>query len=114
MPFHRLLDFLRTRQREAASKIDVGLLVSLLLLLLLVWLFCETAGWVEDETTQSTDEKILLWFRDNLPQDQPGRPSKFASSVRDVTALGSGTVLIFFTVSVAAYFALQGRWRTTL
>jgi undecaprenyl-diphosphatase len=72
------------------------------------------AEWVESGATLTTDDKVLVWFRENLPQDRPDRPSKFASSVRDVTALGSGTVLIFLTVSVAGYFALQGRWRTAL
>jgi undecaprenyl-diphosphatase len=112
--FPRIVQFLRARQRYLVSKIDFRLLVSLLILLVLFWLFGEIAESVESGSIDRMDRGVITWFQQNLPQREEGHFSRFYNAVRDITALGSAAILIFLCVSVSAYFALTGRWRTGL
>lgn len=58
---------------------------------------------------QRFDERVLLWFRhpDNLAV--PVGPSWLLNAARDLSALGSATVLVFMIASAAGYLLLERR-----
>ena len=57
------------------------------------------------------DERLLLALRDAGNPSNPLGPLWLESAVRDVTALGSRTVLAAVLASTAGYLAVIGRWR---
>lgn len=60
----------------------------------------------------SLDRAIILSLRTAGHPDQPLGPEWLPSAVRDVTALGSSTVLTMVTVAAGCLLALRRRWRT--
>ena len=79
-----------------------------------VWGFLELAEAVSEGETATVDERILLAFRAAGAPDDPLGSHAVESAVRDVTALGSLAVLVFLTLAVAVYFALDRRPRMGL
>jgi undecaprenyl-diphosphatase len=80
------------------------------LLLVLVWFGHE----VLDGDTAEIDRAIMLAMRVPGHPEQPLGPHWLPSAVRDVTALGSSTVLTMVVAITACFLALQRRWRSTL
>jgi undecaprenyl-diphosphatase len=56
------------------------------------------------------DEAIFAWLRSGAPSGLPW----FTEAVRDVSSLGSLSVLIGASLIAVAYLALLGRWRAAL
>jgi undecaprenyl-diphosphatase len=79
------------------------------------WAFIEIADEVREGQTQSLDEKLLLVFRSPQDRDDPLGPPWVEEMTRDVTALGSVTLLTLLTASVAGFLSLTGkRWTARL
>ncbi len=76
--------------------------------LLLVLFFLGTR--VVEGDTFTLDRRLLLALRGT--DGAPVGSARFASMVRDVTALGSTTVLTIVIVFVTLLLASMGRWRT--
>jgi undecaprenyl-diphosphatase len=93
---------------EAEVVIALALLAGLLLAFVLI------AGLVTYGATGPLDERIMLVFR--TPQDlsDPIGPKWFEEAVRDVTALGSTTVLSLLIICVTTFLALTRRARIAL
>jgi undecaprenyl-diphosphatase len=106
--------FLSHRFFHLFRRLDFRLLVYLLSILLFIWCFWEIAELVREGVTNEIDERILLACRDNTPERNGIGPVWFAGAVRDITALGSVTVLLLLTISVTCCFLLQGRWQVAL
>lgn len=79
-----------------------------------VWGFLQLAEAVSEGETATVDEQVLMLFREGDDPNDPIGPHALESAVRDVTALGSLTVVIFLTLAVAAYFLLDRRPRLSL
>lgn len=98
----------RSRLREWLAVADLELTFAVLLLVVLTLAFITLAGEVEAKPF-SIDERILLALR------EPGNPSEpigghaLTTMMRDVTALGSGTVMGLFSVAFVGYLLLTHR-----
>jgi undecaprenyl-diphosphatase len=102
------LGFDRLERREI-TWLAVGVGACTLLLLFLV-----LAGQVAEGDTLAFDTKILRGLRSPDDPRRPIGPDWLASSLVDLTALGSPAVLGLVVLSVVGFLLLQGRRRTAV
>jgi undecaprenyl-diphosphatase len=79
-----------------------------------VWLFLELADDVVERETIGIDERLLLALRTAGDPADPIGPGWVEEMGRDLTALGSMSVLTLITVAALGYLLLAGRNRTSL
>lgn len=79
---------------------------------LLLWAFGSVTDEVLEGETTAFDDAVTGFFRDRADPSQPWGPAWFQEAMRDVTALGSFTVLGFILLVTVIYFAMSGRTRT--
>lgn len=79
-----------------------------------LWGFVELMEVARDTSPHAIDTRILLAFREASDPKNPIGPSWLEEAVRDVTALGSASVLIMLTTSVFFYLLIAGRAGTAL
>lgn len=79
-----------------------------------VWGFVQIADEVMEGDSRAADRAILLLFRTPGDVTDPLGPPWLEEVMRDVTALGSMSVLVLVTLSVVGYLLLAGRRRTGL
>lgn len=60
------------------------------------------------------DKSLLMALRVPGRPDDPLGPPWFEEAARDITALGSNTVLILLLIGACCYLVLQQKWRTAL
>jgi undecaprenyl-diphosphatase len=84
----------------------------LLLLLLLGGGFLTLVEEVREQSTQSFDEQVLRALRRADNPGEPLGPRWLSEAARDVTALGSLTVLALVVISVCGFLVFVRRWRT--
>ncbi|ATB30620.1 phosphatase PAP2 family protein [Melittangium boletus] len=89
-----------------------GFLGLLLILGLLGAGFLALSDEVREHSTQAFDEQVLRSLRRPDDPGQPRGPRWLAEAARDVTALGSMSVLALMVVAVGGFLALVRRWRT--
>jgi len=81
-------------------------------------IFLTGFGLLADEVTEGEtmrfDDAVLMLMRDPANPAVPLGPSWFVEAVRDVTALGSFTVLGFVVIGVVLHLLLTGAQRTGL
>ena len=77
------------------------------------WGFIELADEVHEGETRAIDERVILAFR-NADIGDPVGPRWFEEAVRDVTALGSNTVLTAAVLTVVGFLLLQRDWRAAI
>jgi undecaprenyl-diphosphatase len=75
-----------------------------------VLVFGNIAEEVLEGDTSTFDESALLFFRNPADPSDPIGPRWFEEAARDVTALGSYTLLIFFVVAASIYFLILRRF----
>jgi len=92
----------------------IWLLVTLLALLVLALGFIALWDEVEEQDLQQFDERVLRALRQPDNPEVPLGPRWLAEAARDVTALGSGSVLALVVVAVAGFLAQVRRYRTLL
>ncbi len=109
-----LLPSLLARARNLVRRREVVLMVLLAALAGGVWAFLELADAVNEGETETIDERILLAFREAGTPNDPIGSRSVEGAVRDVTALGSLTVIALLTLGVGAYFFLDRRPRMGL
>ena len=97
------------RLRDLAGRREVMLVAVLAVLAGAAWGLIELA---DEGGAARFDERVLLAFRAD-PGDPIGS-ARVEDAMRDVTALGSLSVLAFLTLAVVVYFALDRRPRTSL
>ncbi|PWC39873.1 phosphoesterase [Azospirillum sp. TSO35-2] len=85
---------------------QLGLLIGLSLSAGLLFGFAELAGEVMEGETSTFDRAVLLALRNPLDPDQPGGPWWLARVARDLTALGSTTVLTLVTIATLGFLLL--------
>jgi undecaprenyl-diphosphatase len=79
-----------------------------------LWGFIEMAEVARDTTAHAYDTEILLAFREAGRPDDPVGPLWLEEAVRDITGLGSMTVLLLVTAAAIFYLLLISRWREAL
>ena len=101
------MDFLRTLL-DRVSSLEKRMLAGIVVVAVLVLGFALLANEVAEGETRSFDERILLLFRtpDN-PVVTIG-PIWIKEAMRDITALGSTSVLTIIVASVAGFLAVMG------
>lgn len=93
---------------------EIMFLFIVLVALLSLLLFIQVAGEVEGGELQHIDDKILLMFRD------PNDPSKalgsqnFQDMVRDITSLGSATIVTLITVLIFLFLLMKREYRSAV
>lgn len=92
---------------ERLTRTDSLLLVRLLLVLAGAWIFLLVADAVEDGATRRIDEGILRGLRTAADPSIPIGPQWILPAMRDLTSLGSVTVLATFTLAVAGYAVVR-------
>jgi undecaprenyl-diphosphatase len=92
------------------SKIDFKVFISILIIIIGTTFFIILANNVSAGNTKSFDHWAMEVFR------QPDNPTQsignelVTSSVRDITALGSGVVIILFTLAVLGFLLFQKKY----
>lgn len=82
-------------------------LLGCLLIVLGGWGFIELADEVGEGDPHETDQRILLAMRNPADPTDPLGPIWFEEAVRDITALGSMTVLFLLSGAVAGFLAIR-------
>ena len=108
---HALRD-LRERVPGAMGAGGIGLLATLLGLVAVGLGFIELSDEVRERETQHFDERVLLALRSPEEVHRPVGPPWLAEMARDVTALGSVSVLALVVGAVSGFLLLVRRWRT--
>jgi undecaprenyl-diphosphatase len=90
----------------------IGLLATLLLLVTVGLGFIALSDEVSEKETQHFDERVLLSLRRADNPEEPRGPRWLAEAARDVTALGSVSVLTLVVCAVGGFLVLVRRWRT--
>lgn len=105
---------LAVRARELLRRGDFVSLVLLLVAVGSTWAFVEIADGVRDHELHEIDNLILRLFRNPADYADPVGPRWLEEAVRDVTALGSVTVLTLLVVSAVLVLWLERRRRAAL
>lgn len=88
------------------------MLIAATTVLALAWLFVAIADQVVDGDTGTFDRWVIESLRNPDDRSLPRGPIWLVDAARDVTALGSATVLTLVVASVVGYLAMVRRWRT--
>jgi undecaprenyl-diphosphatase len=94
--------------------IEVDILLAGLAIAGALWAVVELAEVARDAAPHTLDTAILLAFRQAGHPDLPVGPAWLEGAVRDITALGSTSVLVLIVAAVVIHFFLLGRARTAL
>lgn len=89
---------------------ELRLLWPLALLGLTVWGFLALAGEMMEGDVRAVDQWILQLCRTGGQAGQPLGPNWLQDSMRDVTALGSPTVLILTVTAICGYLMMARQW----
>lgn len=99
-------DGIRATLRDRLNRYQPGVLIGLSAIAALLFGFVELAGEVMEGETTAFDKHILLALRDPLNPDLPGGPWWLARMARDITSLGSTTILAILTVATLGFLLL--------
>ena len=93
---------------RAASDVERRMLVGVVVVATLILGFGLLASEVIEGDTKAFDEGVLGFFRAPTDPSRPAGPAWLTDAMRDVTALGSTSVLTLVVVGVAGYLAVSG------
>lgn len=96
------------RKTLPRSRLELGVLLSLLVIVGGIWGFVELAEAVGEGATKQFDESVLRVFRDPAQPAQLRGPKWLYEVSRDATALGGYLVLTLVTVAVCGFLAMVG------
>lgn len=95
------------------NRIEFSLLAAGIIIAGGLWGFVELSE-IAREAPRSFDTDILLFFREAGNTADPIGPSWVEEAMRDITALGSASVLIYITAISVIYLAMSKRWGPAL
>lgn len=87
---------------------EFGIIITCLVCIAGLWLFIEITEQVTDHQTQSFDDYVLTSFRESSDLSDPIGPEWGEEVARDITSLGSKTLLVLIVLSVAGFLFLKG------
>ena len=97
----------RWRTLIRGGKIEFRTLATLLVVVALLLVFGLVANEMNEGETRSFDNAVLMAMRNPANHADPIGPRWFEEAVRDVTSLGSMTVLIIIVTGTAGFLALS-------
>jgi undecaprenyl-diphosphatase len=100
--------------REWTRNKDLVVLLLSFLCVVSVWLFIALAGEVREGETDAMDKAILKAFREPSDLSNPIGSRRVEEAVRDITALGSMTVLGLFSAAVLGFLLFTRRFHASL
>lgn len=95
---------------QKAGLTEIKLLLSFLAIVAGLLIFISIANEVVEGETQHFDNYILKSLREPNDVSQPTFPDWVTTAMKDITSLGSGTVIILFTIIVTGYLLLQKKF----
>ncbi|PYE83813.1 phosphatase PAP2 family protein [Pseudoroseicyclus aestuarii] len=101
-------------KHRLATRVELRALPPLLIAAGGIWLFIALAGEIAEGETRGFDEMLLLALRTAGDPSNPIGGHRLQNAMRDITALGSGVVLVGAVVAVAGFLALARRGATAL
>lgn len=110
MNIKRQYSYLKAMLFNLAKK-EVKVFVALFIVIFGTWIFIEISDEVIEGSTQDFDEMVLTTLRQGETYEIPRGPEWLESSVRDITSLGGGTILILLTFTVFGYLLLQKNYK---
>lgn len=105
---------MKTALRTLANWIEFPVLLAGLIIAGGLWGFEELMEVARDTTPHAFDTEILLAFRQAGHPDVPLGPLWVQGAMRDITSLGSSTVLVLIVAAVIVYLLLIRRPMTAL
>lgn len=96
------------------NKLEFPVLVAGLVIAAACWGFVELMEVARAATPHAFDTEILLAFRHAGQPDSPIGPLWLQGAMRDITSLGSASVLVLITAATIVYFLLIRRPATAL
>lgn len=93
---------------------EISFLFLLLGMVISLFLFIVIADAVGDGETHSLDNEILLLFRSPEDPSIPLGPHRLQYAIRDITSLGSSTLLTIITLFVVFYLGLKKELRSII
>ncbi len=100
--------------RTLVNRIEFPILLAGLVVAGGLWGFVELMEVAHADTPRSFDADILLAFRQAGQPNVPVGPLWLEGAMRDITSLGSASVLVLITTATIIYFLLVRRWATAL
>ena len=100
--------------RTLVNRIEFPILLAGLVIAGGLWGFVELREVARAGTPRSFDADILLAFRQAGQPNVPVGPLWLEGAMRDITSLGSASVLVLITTATIIYFLLVRRWATAL
>jgi undecaprenyl-diphosphatase len=91
------------------SKLEARTLITLLAIFGTVFVFARLVDEVFQGETRAFDEALLLAFRDPSNFSHPLGPAWLQIMFRDITSLGSYTVVTLITLAVIGYLLIDGK-----
>jgi undecaprenyl-diphosphatase len=104
----------RERSRRWAGWIEIDILLAGLAIAGALWAVVALSDLARATAPHAFDTELLLAFRQAGRPDLPIGPVWLQGAVRDITALGSTSVLVLIVAAVVIHFVLVGRARTAL
>lgn len=95
---------------QKSGLIEIKLLLIFLTIVAGLLIFISIANEVMEGETQHFDNYILKSLREPNDVSQPVFPAWVTQSMKDITSLGSGTVLVLFSIIVTGYLLLQKKY----
>ena len=105
---------MKTATRALSNWIEFPALLAGLIIAGGLWGFVELMEVARATTPHAFDTEILLAFREPGLPDNPIGPPWLEGAMRDITSLGSASVLVLITAAVIIYLLLVRRWGTAL
>ncbi len=96
---------------ERPGLFETRTLAGILILVACLWGFIELADEVREGETMDFDRSVLVALREPGDFSKPIGPDSWQRSVRDITALGSASVMALLTLFAAGWLWIQKRWR---
>lgn len=100
--------------RTLVNRIEFPILLAGLVVAGGLWSFVELMEVASAGTPRTFDAEILLAFRQPGQPATPVGPPWLEGAMRDITSLGSASVLVLLTTATIIYFLLVRRWATAL
>ncbi|WP_421915229.1 phosphatase PAP2 family protein [Mesorhizobium sp.] len=105
---------MKTTARTLINWIEFPVLLAGSIIAGALWGFEELMEVARATTPHAFDTEILLAFREPGQPNNPIGPPWLEGAVRDITSLGSASVLVLITAAVIIYLLLVRRWGTAL
>ncbi len=95
---------------EKSGLNEIKILLIVLSVMAGILIFISIADMVVDGETQHFDNSILKSLREPADVSQPAFPDWVTEAMKDITSLGSATVIVIFTIIIVGYLLLRKKY----